>query len=99
MIEKYYLNTDVIPTIPVPHDCVIKEITFDSDFLVLKFEDDISYYDSIKSIRPNAKSLVVRIHLYDPIFYTYKHRLTHALSGERYYLLNNNKLKNCAKRT
>ena len=26
MIEKYYLNGESLPTIPVPHDCVIKHI-------------------------------------------------------------------------
>lgn len=98
MIEKYYLNTDILPTIPVPHDCVIKEITFDCNFLVLKFQDDISCYDSIKYLKPNARSLVIRIHLDDPIFNAYEHRLTHALSGEGYYLINNNKLKNLCKK-
>ena len=98
MIEKYNLNTDILPTIPVPHDCVIKEITFDSEFLVLKFEDDISYHDSIKYINPNASSLVIRIHLNDPTFDAYEHRLTHMLSSEGYYLINNNKLKTLCKK-
>ena len=98
MIEKYYLNTDTLPTIPVPHDCVIKEITFDSNFLVLKFEDDISYHDSIKCIKPNVSSLVIRIHLSDPIFDAYEYRLTHMLRGEGYYLINNSKLKNLCKK-
>ncbi len=98
MIEKYYLNADILPTIPVPHDCIIKEITFDSNFLVLRFEDDISYYDSIKYVKPNASSLVIRIHLNDPIFDAYEHRLRHMLCGEGYYMINNNKLKSLCKK-
>ena len=98
MIEKYYLNTDILPTIPVPHDCVIKKITFDSNYLVLEFEDDISYHDSIKHIKPNVSSLVIRIHLNNPIFDAYEYRLTRMLSGEGYYMINNNKLKNLCKK-
>lgn len=98
MLEKFYLNTDVLPTIPVPHGCLIKEVTFDSEFLVLKFEDDISYHDTIKNVNSNAMSLVIRIHLYNPVFDTYEHRLTHMLSGEGYYIVNNNKLKSLCKK-
>ena len=29
----YHLNTNVMPTIPVPHDCVIKEIVLEEDSL------------------------------------------------------------------
>jgi len=31
--HTYYLNTNVMPTIPVPHDCVIKEIMLEEDSL------------------------------------------------------------------
>ena len=98
MIEKYYLNGDVLPTIPVPHDCVIKEITIDDEFLVLKFEDDISYHDSIECLNKNARSLVIRIHLNDPLFYAYEHRLKHVFGGEGYYLISNEKLQNLCKK-
>ena len=105
MVEKYYLNGEVLPTMPVPHDCVVKEITFDDEFLVLKFDvdishhdPDISYYDSITSINKNASALVIRIHLTDPLFYAYEHRMTHRFSGEGYYLINNKKLQSLCKK-
>ena len=98
MIEKYYLNGEVLPTIPVPHDCVVKEITFDDEFLVLKFDDDISCYDSIKYLNKNARSLVIRIHLNDPLFYAYEHRVRHAIGGEGYYIIDNKKLQSLCKK-
>ena len=99
MTERYDLSTNTVPTIPVPHDCVIKEIGFDDEFLVLKFEDDIEYHDSIKSIHPDASSLTMRIHLYDTIFDAYEHRMKDKLSGEGYYLINNKKLSALCKKT
>ncbi len=65
MKETYYLNKSELPTIPVPHDCVIKEVRLDGEYLVFTFEDDISYYDSVKYHRPEAKSLIIRFHLMD----------------------------------
>ena len=99
MIERYDLCADTLPTMPVPHDCVIKEIGFDDEFLVLKFEDGISCHDSIKYVHPDASSLTIRIHLYDPIFDTYEHRMRDKLSGEGYYLINNKKLSALCKKT
>ena len=99
MTERYDLSAETLPTIPTPHDCMIKEIACDDEFLVLKFEDDIECHDSIKSIRPDASSLIIRIHLYDPIFYAYEHRMTDKLSGEGYYLINNKKLPTLCKKT
>ena len=98
MVEKYYLNGKVLPTLPVQHDCVVKEITFDDEFLVLKFDEDISSYDSIKCLNKNVVSLAIRIHLTDPLFYAYEHRLTHRSSGEGYYLINNKKLQSLCKK-
>lgn len=63
MKETYYLNQDTVPTIPVPHDCVIKDIRVGESSISFIFEDDISQHDSIKSIRPGAKSLIVTFHL------------------------------------
>jgi hypothetical protein len=67
--HTYYLNTNVMPTIPVPHDCVIKEIVLTENILTFIFEDDITYHDSIKSICPNSdfKSLIIKFHLLDDI--------------------------------
>lgn len=67
----YWLNKESFPTIPTPHDCVIKKISIEENFLILIFEDGISVYDSIKHIHPNAKSLIIKIHLIDN-FDTYK---------------------------
>ena len=67
----YYLNQDTVPTIPTPHDCKIKKVTIRGDFIIFEFEDDISYHDSIRHFNPDAKSLVIKIHLVDD-FDTYK---------------------------
>lgn len=63
MIEKYCLNRDTLPTIPVPHDCVIKNININGEFLTFTFNSDIANYDSIKFTHPDAKSLIIRFHL------------------------------------
>ncbi len=65
MKEIYRLNEAEMPTLPTPHDCIIKEIKKENDFLVFVFEDDISYHDSIKYERPDAKSLIIKYHLVD----------------------------------
>ena len=66
-----YLNKDTVPTIPTPHDCEIKKVTVQGDYIIFEFEDDISYHDSIRHFNPDAKSLVIKIHLVDD-FDTYK---------------------------
>lgn len=63
MREIYYLNQKTLPTISVPHDCVVKDIQLKDQTLIFRFEDDISSHDSIQFIHPNAKSLVIRYHL------------------------------------
>ena len=68
MKETYYLNTNELPTIPVPHDCIIKEINLEEDCLVFVFEDDISYHDSIKNIFPAARSLTIKYHFVNDIY-------------------------------
>ena len=67
MSKKYYLNTKTLPTIPVPHDCIVKEIHLNNNHLVFIFEDNISNNDSINSIMPNAKSLIMKFHFVDDI--------------------------------
>lgn len=39
MKKTYYLNKDVLPTIPVPHDCIIKKICIEHKWLIFTFED------------------------------------------------------------
>ena len=48
MKEQYYLNGESLPTIPVPHDCIIKNVRLKNQCIEFVFEDDISNYDSIK---------------------------------------------------
>lgn len=63
--EIYHLNADTLPTMPVPHDCVIKTILVDRDNSCISFifEDDIAEYDSVAYQRPNAKTLIIKYHL------------------------------------
>lgn len=74
MTERFFLNGDTLPTVPTPHDCVMKHIRYDNEYLTFEFQDDICEYDSVKAIHPSAKSLIMRIHLSDPVFYVYKFR-------------------------
>ena len=69
MNELYHLDTDVLPSMPTPHDCVIKTILVDKEKQLISFvfEDDLSEYDSIAHQRPNAKSLVIKYHFYNAV--------------------------------
>ena len=60
--EIYYLDKDVLPSIPIPHDCVIKQISLEGKFIVFVFEDDIFMHDSINCSRPKVKSLIMKYH-------------------------------------
>ena len=63
--EIYRLDADTLPTMPVPHDCVIKTILVDKDNSCISFifEDGVSEYDSVAYQRPNAKTLIIKYHL------------------------------------
>ena len=63
MIERYALIQETLPTLPTPHDCIISRIELDEQFIVFYFEENIAAHDSIKAIRPNAQSLIIRYHL------------------------------------
>ena len=93
MTERYDLTADTPSAIPPPHDSVIKKIEYDEDFLTFYFEDDIYLHDSVKYIHPNAKSLIIRFHLSDPVFYTYKHRFNRLSGKAKYVEIKNSKLK------
>lgn len=80
----YYLDKAEWPTIPVPHDCVINDISFSDDFLVLTFEQDISVHDSIQHIHSSAKSLIVKIHLIDT-FDIYQMKIRKFPKFKRFY--------------
>ena len=74
MKETYHLNGEVLPAIPVPHDCLIKEISLEDEWLVFAFEDDINRHDMANPIKENARSLVIRFHLADETYALYKYR-------------------------
>ncbi len=98
-IERYYLNAEVLPNLPTPHDCVIETVSFEKDFLVFTFEKDISSHDSIKHINPNLYSLIIKYHLVDPLFHTYKWKLHTSLFGpEGYVFIDNKKLIDISKK-
>ena len=81
------MNKEQLPTIPTPHDCVLADIKIENQSIVFKFEEDISYYDSIKAIRPDAKSLIIRYHLVDEeSFSVYKwHKPVKIFASNGYY--------------
>ena len=70
MKEVYFLNKKELPTMPVPHDCIIKKINIENDFMEFIFEDDISYHDLIKNIDPDAKSLKIKYHIMDKDYFS-----------------------------
>ncbi|MBP1550124.1 MAG: hypothetical protein J6A05_08975 [Oscillospiraceae bacterium] len=65
MIETYYLDKEQLPTIPTPHDSVVTDIHIENQCIVFRFEENVSEYDAINVIRPDAKSLIIRYHLID----------------------------------
>ena len=86
MKETYYLNTDTLPTIPVPHDCVIDNIIIEDQYIIFSFEKDISYHDSIKTIKLKGKSLIIKFHLTDDCLSLYKwHKPIKVLVNEGFY--------------
>ena len=90
MKEKYYLNETTLPTLPTPHDCIIREIEYKDEFLIFKFENDLNVYDSIRDINPNINSLVIKFHLCQPEVYTYKWK--NKYFGESFELIDNKKI-------
>ena len=65
VIDSYSLIEHHLPSIPVWYDCVITEISLQDAWLMLSFEDNVSLYDSIQSIHPDAQTLRMKIHLVD----------------------------------
>ena len=93
MIEKFSLSYELLPTIPIPHDCVINKVSVDENYLIFEFENEICKHDSIAFIHPNADSLIIRYHLCDPLYFTYEWKLHTSLFGkEGYVLIGNDEL-------
>ena len=63
IVETYLLDGNNASNIPLPHDCEIKDIREDDDYLIIDFEDDISHHDAIRAVHPDAQTLTVRFHL------------------------------------
>ena len=92
MTETYYLNGNILPTIPVPHDCVIKKVRLENQQIIFEFGTDISYYDSIKNFKPEVKSLVIKYHLLndgDFSIYKWKKPFGFANKNGRYDCMDN----------
>lgn len=70
MKKSFCLSKDLFPIIPVPHDGVIKSIHIEKQCLVFDFDDDISSYDSVAYWFPQAKTLTIRYHFSEDLFYS-----------------------------
>ena len=70
MRKNFCLSKDLLPQIPVPHDGVIKSIHIEKQCLVFDFDDDISSYDSVAYWFPQAKTLTIRYHFSEDLFYS-----------------------------
>ena len=95
MKKTYYLNKDVLPTIPVPHDCIIKKIRIEHKWLIFTFGNDTSYYDSVRKLSPNIRNLILKYHLSNPEdFSVYKcsKTLKRILNKECYIRQNTRKI-------
>lgn len=85
VVETYSLTGKALPTIPMPHDCVLKEIALADGWLVLSFEENIARHESVQYSHPNARTLQMRIHLLDEEFnlLAYEHRRYENVYVER----------------
>ncbi len=85
IVETYDLTGKALPTIPMPHDCVLKEISLADGWLVLSFEENIARHESVQYSHPNARTLQMRIHLLDEEFnlLAYEHRRYENVYVER----------------
>ncbi len=87
IIKKLYrLDGDKLPTMITPHDCIIKEIKKERDFLIFVFEQDISHHDSME----NISSLTIKYHLIDE-YDIYYQRWNKLFKRSEYIQLKNEK--------
>ena len=67
MTETYTLTdteNGMLPSIPVPHDCVIASISEEDDCLCFRFEEkDLAGHEAIERFCPGAKALIMRFHM------------------------------------
>lgn len=69
---RYTLDKETLPQLPCVHDCAIARIEMQDGYLSLYFDEDLSQYDVMAHIYPDASSLVVRYHLCDPYVMFYR---------------------------
>ncbi len=74
MNEVFFLNGDSFHTMPVPHDCQIKRISLEDEYLVFTFENDINRRDPGYPLKESIKSLIIRYHLLDQTYSLYRFR-------------------------
>ena len=102
MKEIYYLNQEKLPVLPTPHDSVINRIENNGEFISFYLDANIDDEDDgIRFYHPEAKSLIIRYHLYlEDDFSIYKMkrapRYLHWLFPPCYRLLDNNMLEKLA---
>lgn len=85
---RYPLNiglNEPVTIPPVPHDCGIESISFDEEQLVFRLEEDITVHDGMNFLFPGAKSLVIRFHLCDPLFFAYEEQRPDEPGGKFRY--------------
>lgn len=87
MTEKYDLNSETLPSVFIPHDCVIAQISISSEYVTFVFENDISYHDSIRFAYPKYKSLTIRYHLVDDTILVYKWKANRRNSKRSGYMV------------
>lgn len=64
--EIYRLDGNTLPSIPVPHDCIIDSVREDDETLEFIFEEDISKYDAASWYHPDVQTLRIRFHKTEP---------------------------------
>ena len=82
MVQIFSLSGEM-PTIPVPHDCVIERVFQDGEYLVFDFEQEITNHDSARFYCPNAKSLTMRFHRIDTEYWLYEEKRKRTLKGRK----------------
>ena len=58
--EIYRLDENTLPSIPIPHDCIIDSVREGDETLEFIFEEDISKYDTASWYHPDVQTLRIR---------------------------------------
>ncbi|MCQ2429817.1 MAG: DUF3885 domain-containing protein [Clostridia bacterium] len=71
-VQHYDLNGGPMSLPFVPHDFVIKRLDVTLECVTFTFEDDVTYHDGIRELFPGQRSLILRFHLCDDMFFAYR---------------------------